>query len=116
MVRPASPTRGEIFSTIFLYSSRPSRSESWCPDASSCLSTGRCKPERPTCLQHGVFPPFRATNKNQLFMSGVCHPRQDVGPAVGTVAPANSARSAGLHLPIVALMAIAHLSMLSALG
>jgi hypothetical protein len=34
----------------------------------------------------------------------------------GTVAPANSARSAGLHFPIVVLMAVAHLSMLSALG
>src|SRR5712691_2329977 len=34
----------------------------------------------------------------------------------GTVALANSARSAGLHLLIVALMAVAHLSMPSALG
>src|SRR5258707_11507586 len=33
-----------------------------------------------------------------------------------TVEPANSARSAGLHLLIVVLMAAAHLSMLSALG
>ena len=33
-----------------------------------------------------------------------------------TVAPAYSARSAGLHLPMVVLMAVAHLSMLSALG
>src|SRR5260370_25681756 len=34
----------------------------------------------------------------------------------GTVEPANSARSAGVHLLIVALMAAAHLSMPSALG
>jgi hypothetical protein len=33
-----------------------------------------------------------------------------------TLAPANSARSAGLHLLIVVLMAVAHLSMPSALG
>ena len=33
-----------------------------------------------------------------------------------TVAPANSARSAGLHLLIVVLIAVAHLSMPSALG
>src|SRR5713226_1109433 len=34
----------------------------------------------------------------------------------GTVLPKNSARSAGLHLLIVVLMAVAHLSMPSALG
>ena len=57
-----------------------------------------------------------ATIENQLFMAGVRYPRQDVAPAVGHGGPANSARSAGLHLPIVVLMAVAHLSMLSALG
>src|SRR5215467_1560636 len=37
---PASPTRGEIVCTIFLYSSISSRLESLCPDAISSLMCG----------------------------------------------------------------------------
>src|SRR5262244_3713620 len=40
MDTPASPTKGEIVPTIFLYSSSSSWSDNRCPEATNCLISG----------------------------------------------------------------------------